>query len=43
MGLKLDTLRRNEDAEAMMGNFELASDDEESPVTRRTSFPHFEN
>jgi hypothetical protein len=42
-GLKLDTLRRGpgEDAEAMMGDFELASDDE-SPVTRRTSFPHIE-
>jgi hypothetical protein len=41
--LKLDTLRREpgEDAEAMMGDFELASDDE-SPVTRRTSFPHIE-
>lgn len=41
VGLKLDTLRRGEDAEAMMGDFELASD-EESPVTRRASFPHFE-
>jgi hypothetical protein len=40
IGLKLDTLR-GEDAEAMMGDFELASD-EESPVTRRASFPHFE-
>jgi hypothetical protein len=43
VGLKLDTLQgRGEDAEAMMGDFELASDDEESPVTRRASFPHFE-
>jgi hypothetical protein len=43
-GLKLDTLtlRRGEDSEAMMGDFELGSDDEESPVTRRTSFPHIE-
>jgi hypothetical protein len=43
-GLKLDTLllRRGGDSEAMMGDFELASDDEESPVTRRTSFPHIE-
>lgn len=40
-GLKLDTLRRGEDSEAMMADFELASD-EESPVTRRASFPHFE-
>jgi hypothetical protein len=44
VGLKLDTLQgRGEDAEAMMmGDFELASDEEESPVTRRSSFPHFE-
>ena len=43
VGLKLDTLRRGEDAEAMMGDFELASDDdEESPVTRRASYSHFE-
>lgn len=40
--LKLDTLRRGEDSEAMMGDFELASDEEESPVTRRASFPHIE-
>lgn len=40
-GLKLDTLRRDGDSEAMMADFELASDDE-SPVTRRASFPHFE-
>lgn len=39
--LKLDTLRRGEDTEAMMADFELASDDE-SPVTRRASFPHIE-
>jgi hypothetical protein len=42
VGLKLDTLQRSEDAEAMMGDFELASYEEESPVTRRASFPHFE-
>jgi hypothetical protein len=43
-GLKLDTLslRRGGDSEAMMGDFELASDEDESPVTRRTSFPHIE-
>ena len=43
-GLKLDTLslRRGGESEAMMGDFELGSDDEESPVTRRTSFPHIE-
>lgn len=40
-GLKLETLRTGEDAEAMMGDFELASD-EGSPVTRRASFPHNE-
>lgn len=40
-GLKLDTLRGGGDTEAMMADFELASDDE-SPVTRRASFPHIE-
>ena len=43
-GLKLDTFRRGDDSEAMLADhadFELASDDE-SPVTRRASFPHNE-
>lgn len=40
-GLKLDTFRRGGDSEAMMADFELASDDE-SPVTRRASFPRVE-
>jgi len=40
--MKLDTLRRPEDQEAMLDEFDLASDDEDSPVTRRASFPHVE-